>query len=192
MIDSKQRITLLLAPFVSVVGLDQLTKFWVRTTPEIQRLDLIEGVFEFSYTLNDGMAMGIDWLPTKVISIVAILATFAIMGYAVSTWRSSSKLYLFCISSILGGAVGNIIDRIFMGKILGHGGVLEGHVVDFLYFSLRIGDWSVFPYIFNVADVAISGSIIILLVFSKRAFAEADEQVQDDFLNEEQNEQSSI
>lgn len=176
--DVRQRVAFLIFPFITVIGLDQFSKYWVRTNPTLQQLDIVEGVFEFTYTLNDGMAMGIDWLPTKVISIVAILATIAIMIYAISTWKTSTKLYLFCISAILGGAVGNIIDRIFMGIILGHGGVLEGHVVDFLYFSLKIGDWAVFPYIFNVADVAISGAIIILLLFSKWAFNDISEEEQ--------------
>ena len=54
-----------------------------------------------------------------------------------------------------------------MGYIEGYGGLLDGHVVDFIYFSLRINDWTVFPYIFNVADIAISVSIITLLIFGK-------------------------
>ena len=68
---------------------------------------------------------------------------------------------------VLGGALGNITDRLIMGYIEGYGGLLDGHVVDFIYFSLRINDWTVFPYIFNVADIAISVSIITLLIFGK-------------------------
>jgi len=169
------RLALLIIPFSVVVVLDQFSKYWVRKNPTLQNLDIIEGVLEFSYTLNDGMALGINWLPTKLISIVAIMATFVIIGYVVINWKKATSLYLFCISMVMGGAVGNIIDRIIMGKILGHGGILEGHVVDFIYFSLRISDWSVFPYIFNVADMAISGSIITLLVFNKKAFEEVSE-----------------
>lgn len=170
------KISLLIVPFLVTIVLDQFTKYWVRHNPSLQRLDIIEGVLEFSYTLNDGMALGINWLPTKVISIVAILATIAIMTYALFTWKSATNLYNFCISLVLGGAVGNIIDRIIIGKILGHGGILEGHVVDFIYFSLRIGNWPVFPYIFNVADIAISLAIIILLVFHRKAFVEDAKQ----------------
>jgi signal peptidase II len=68
---------------------------------------------------------------------------------------------------VLGGALGNITDRLIMGYIEGYGGLLDGHVVDFIYFSLQINDWTVFPYIFNVADIAISVSIITLLIFGK-------------------------
>jgi signal peptidase II len=69
---------------------------------------------------------------------------------------------------IIGGAFGNIADRLFMALIMDYGGVLDGHVVDFIYFSLQINDWTVFPYIFNVADIAISCSIILLILFNKR------------------------
>lgn len=169
------RLALLIIPFSVVVLLDQFSKYWVRNNPTLQNLDIIEGVLEFSYTLNDGMALGINWLPTKLISIIAIIATLVIIGYVVANWKKATSLYLFCISMVMGGAVGNIIDRIIMGKVLGHGGILEGHVVDFIYFSLRINDWTVFPYIFNVADMAISGSIITLIIFNKVAFKELDE-----------------
>jgi signal peptidase II len=78
---------------------------------------------------------------------------------------------------ILGGAIGNIIDRIFMGIVYGYGGVLDGHVVDFIHFNLEIWDTPVFPYIFNFADVAISTSIIILILFHKRIMpTEGDEK----------------
>lgn len=177
--DQKLRLFYLIAPFSLVVVLDQFSKYWVRNNPTLQRLDIIEGVLEFSYTLNDGMAMGISLLPTKVISIIAIIATLLISVYMLRTWVKASLMYIACISLILGGAIGNIIDRIFMGKVLGHGGWLEGHVVDFIYFSLRIGDWTVFPYIFNVADVAISLSLILLLVFHRSAFEEMDENDQE-------------
>ncbi len=81
---------------------------------------------------------------------------------------------------ILGGAFGNIADRLFMGIIMDYGGVLEGHVVDFIYFSLKIGDWTVFPYIFNVADIAISTAIILLVLFNKQFFARPDDNEYED------------
>jgi len=61
-----------------------------------------------------------------------------------------------------------------MGIIGGYGGVLDGHVVDFIHFTLHINDWPVFPYIFNVADMAISTSIIVLLLFHKKLMPETE------------------
>lgn len=161
------KLVSLFVPAVVVVALDQYTKWLVRTTPELHRWDIIEGWLEFYYTQNSGMAMGIDILPTAVISLISITATLGILAYILYTLKHSGIGYLIFMGLVLGGAIGNITDRLIMGYIEGYGGLLDGHVVDFIYFSLRINDWSVFPYIFNVADVAISVSIISLLVFGK-------------------------
>ncbi len=114
------------------------------------------------------MALGMDWLSTPAISIVAIIATIGILTYILFTLKRANYAYLVCMGLIIGGALGNITDRIFMAIAGGYGGVLDGHVVDFIHFNLTIGDWAVFPYIFNVADIAISTSIIVLLVFHKK------------------------
>lgn len=111
--------------------------------------------------------MGMSWLSTPVISVIAILATIGIFIYLFKTMDQANVPYLLCMGFILGGALGNITDRLVMGIIEGYGGVLHGHVVDFLHFTLVIGDRPVFPYIFNVADVAISTSIIVLLLFGR-------------------------
>lgn len=161
------KLLTLLLPAVVVIALDQYTKWLVRTSPELHRWEIIEGWLEFYYTQNSGMAMGIDILPTHVISMISIAATIGIFSYLLWTLKQAGLGYLFFMSLVLGGALGNITDRLIMGYIEGYGGLLDGHVVDFIYFSLRINDWTVFPYIFNVADIAISVSIITLLIFGK-------------------------
>ncbi|MDX1639311.1 MAG: signal peptidase II, partial [Balneolaceae bacterium] len=55
------------------------------------------------------------------------------------------------------------------------GGILEGHVIDFIHFTLRIDGYPVFPYIFNVADISISVAIISLLIFHQRILPVEDE-----------------
>lgn len=157
----------LLVPIAVVLIIDQATKYWVRTSPELHRWEVIEGWFAFTYTQNPGMAMGMSWLSTPVISVIAILATIGIFIYLFKTMEQANIPYLIFMGFILGGALGNITDRLVMGIIEGYGGVLHGHVVDFLHFTLVIGDKPVFPYIFNFADVAISTSIIVLLLFGK-------------------------
>lgn len=121
------------------------------------------------------MAMGMDWLSTPAISVIAITATVGIIGYIIYTLNRANYAYLICMGLIIGGALGNIYDRIFMGIVGGYGGVLDGHVVDFIHFNLTIGDTPVFPYIFNVADIAISTSIIVLLLFHKWIMPVEDE-----------------
>jgi len=165
---NRTKLIALLAPASVVLVLDQITKYIIRTSPELQNKILIEGWLRLYYTQNPGMAMGIDWLPTMVVSSIAILAVTGIVVYLLRSMETASIGYLIFMGLILGGAFGNITDRIFMGYVEGNGGILEGHVVDFIYFSLKIKDWTVFPYIFNVADMGISVSIISLLIFSKK------------------------
>ncbi|MCH8486227.1 MAG: signal peptidase II [Candidatus Cyclonatronum sp.] len=159
---------------VIVVILDQWSKTVVRTSPELHRLTLIDGWLAFNYTTNPGMAMGISFAPTFVISIIAILATIGIVWYTISVMDQAPKGFVICMGLVIGGALGNIADRLYMAVIKGYGSVLEGAVVDFIHFTWIwpawvpwVGGSPSFPYIFNVADVAISTAIIILLVFSK-------------------------
>lgn len=163
-----KKLAALFVPAFIVVVIDQITKYMVRTNPGLQRVEWIEGWLAFNFTKNPGMAMGMDWLPTFTISVIAIIATIVIISYILFTLNKANFAYLVCMGLIIGGAIGNIVDRFFMAIIGGYGGILEGHVVDFIHFTLRIGETPVFPYIFNVADVAISTSIIILLVFHKK------------------------
>ncbi len=164
-------------PAAVVLVVDQITKRMVLNSPELQSKVIIDGWLAFNFTKNPGMALGMDWLSTPAISVVAIVATIGIVTYILYTLQKVNFAYLTCMGLIIGGALGNIADRIFMGIKGGYGGVLEGHVVDFIHFTLTIGDWAVFPYIFNVADVAISTSIIVLLLFHKKIMP-VDKEVQ--------------
>lgn len=147
--------------------LDQFTKHLVRISPGLQNWEILPGWLAFHYTQNPGMALGMDWATTPIISIIAILATIGILVYIVRTIDRANMGYLACMGLVLGGAFGNIIDRLIMGYVESYGGLLEGHVIDFIHFTLRIDGYPVFPYIFNVADIAISTAIITLLLFHR-------------------------
>jgi signal peptidase II len=177
---NRKKLTAIFVPALIVLVLDQVTKWLIRTTPELHNKTIIEGWLQFYFTKNPGMALGIDILSTPVVSIVAILAVSGILFYILKNIEEASVGYLTCMGLIIGGAFGNIADRLFMGLIMDYGGMLEGHVVDFIYFSLQIGDWTVFPYIFNVADIAISSSIILLLIFNRRFFITQNGEQQGD------------
>ncbi len=172
-----KKLLFLFVPAAVVLVVDQITKRMVLNSPELQSKVIIDGWLAFNFTKNPGMALGMDWLSTPAISVVAIVATIGIVTYILYTLQKVNFAYLTCMGLIIGGALGNIADRIFMGIKGGYGGVLEGHVVDFIHFTLTIGDWAVFPYIFNVADVAISTSIIVLLLFHKKIMP-VDKEVQ--------------
>lgn len=159
-----------------VLFLDQLSKFWIRTTPDLHNYTLVEGWLAFNFTKNPGMALGIHWADTWIISLIAIAATVVILVYVWKTMRPAGRAYMTCMGLIVGGALGNITDRLFMARVGGYGGILDGHVVDFIHFKLRIGSFDVFPYIFNVADMAISVSIITLILFYKKLIPEFVEE----------------
>ena len=174
MSDSAKKITWFSVIVVIVAVLDQWSKSTVWNSPELHRQTLIDGWLMFNLTTNPGMAMGISWAPTWVISIVAILATIAITWYAMSIRKYANLGFMICMGLIIGGAIGNILDRFHRAISGGYGGVLEGHVVDFIHFTYVWPEWvpflggnPSFPYIFNVADIAISVAIITLLVFAK-------------------------
>lgn len=163
----KQKTYWFLAIAMVVLVLDQWSKYVIRTSPELHRKTLIDGWLQFNFTSNPGMALGITWAETWVISLVSIAATIIITVVVFKMIDRANLGFMICMGLIIGGALGNIADRLYMAKIEGYGGILDGHVVDFIHFKLRIGNWDVFPYIFNVADMAISVSIVTLLLFSK-------------------------
>ncbi|NCP85250.1 MAG: signal peptidase II [Bacteroidetes bacterium] len=163
---------LLLSTAVSVIVLDQWSKYVVRTDTSWQYFDIIKGWLAFHYTQNPGMALGIDWLPTQVIGSITTIAIIFITFYLIKLAKNANLAQIFCFGLIIGGALGNIFDRMFMGIIQGRGGFMDGHVVDFIHFTLRINNWDVFPYIFNIADVAISCSVISMFLFYKHLMPE--------------------
>lgn len=169
-----KKLLFLFVPAAVVLIVDQITKQLVYRNPELHYVELIEGWLALNFTKNPGMAMGMDWLSTPVISVIAIVATIAIVTYILLTLKRANIAYLLCMGLIIGGALGNITDRFIMGYIGGYGGMLHGHVVDFIHFTATIGSTPVFPYIFNVADIAISTSIIVLLVFHRRIMPEEE------------------
>jgi signal peptidase II len=169
---ARKKLTVFGVAVLIVLLLDQLSKYWIRTTPDLHNYTIIEGWFAFTYTKNPGMALGIHWADTWVISLIAIFATMVILVYVYKTMKTANLGYMACMGLIVGGALGNITDRFFMAIVGGYGGMLDGHVVDFLHFKLRIGDFDVFPYIFNVADSAITVAIITLIVFYKKLMPE--------------------
>lgn len=165
---NRRKLTALTVPALIVIVLDQLTKHWIRLSPAWHNSEIIPGWLAFHYTQNPGMALGMRWASTEIISGVAILATIGILSYVLYNRNNATTGYMLCMGLVLGGAVGNIIDRLLMGYLESYGGLLEGHVVDFIHFTLTLNGYPVFPYIFNVADIAISTAIIAMLLFHQK------------------------
>ena len=132
------------------VGLDQLTKYLVVSNMALhESIDIIPGVFRFTYIQNDGAAFGsLDnarW-------VFMILSTVAIIGILVYMfWKKpQDKLILSALILIVSGGIGNMIDRIALG-----------YVIDFIDFCAFPKVWM---WVFNVADsfVCIGAGLLIL------------------------------
>ena len=140
-----------------VFALDQLVK-WIVTGPlELNQLGdqlVLLPVFNLTYTQNEGISLGMlnATNPVGRWMLVAVTGAIAI-GVAVWIGREKNRIDQAALGMVLGGALGNILDR-----------VRFGYVVDFA--DLHFGDFRPF-LVFNVGDAAISIAVVILLL---RAF----------------------
>ena len=141
-----------LAIALGLVLLDQITKQAVLLSfKTAERLPVIEGFFDLTLLFNRGSAFSLladagGWQRWFFIGIGVVATLF--IGWML--WRhGSQRLFSFALTLILGGAIGNVIDR-----------VLRGEVVDFLLFYWR--GWH-FPA-FNVADSAITIGAALLII----------------------------
>ena len=147
---------------LAVVGLDQATKWLVDRVMDLHESRVvIEGLLSLTYVQNRGAAFGVlsdAELPYQAIlfSLVSILALGAIAAYA---WRlpAASRLPQTALALIMGGAVGNLVDRL-----------AYGYVIDFVDVYWRVHHWPAF----NVADSCISVGVGMLILDLLRAPAE--------------------
>lgn len=164
-----------------VVGVDQATKIVVHqkmSMPPYRSIDLIGDWLKLTFTENPGMAFGISFGPAGMVTAFSIVATILIIIYLYRV-RKGYALYRASLALILGGAIGNIIDRMFYGMLFGYGNFFQGRVVDFIHVNLWSGYVSdavpliggtymaLFP-IWNVADMTIVAGVVGILVFQKK------------------------
>ena len=158
---AKYRLGFLVA--LIVFGLDQLAK-WIVTGPMGL---VIEGdqhvflpIFSFTLTHNEGISLGLLNATNPIGRWMLVALTSAIaVGVAIWLGREDNRIDKVALGMVLGGALGNILDR-----------TLHGYVVDFL--DLHFGEFRPF-LIFNVGDAAISIAVAILLL---RAFLTRKDQ----------------
>ena len=143
----------------AVVVFDQITKVIVMNTMVLhESVDVIPGVFRFTYILNDGMAFGLLDNARWIFLVVSTVAIASLIFY-MWKYRPNNKLALFGMSLVIGGGIGNMIDRLFYGDVFANGAV-----VDFLDFCAFPDVWE---WIFNVADASVcigAGLIMLYLV----------------------------
>ena len=178
---------------------DQLSKIWIKTHMQLHESIEITPWFYIYFTENNGMAFGIEVISKLFLSIFRLVAVVLIGYYLYKIVKENYRIgFIVCISLILAGALGNIIDSVFYGVIFDHsygqlatfmpeaGGYaswFHGKVVDMLYFPLFSFYWPewmpvvggeefvFFRPIFNLADSAITVGVVLLLICYRKNLA---------------------
>ena len=172
---------------------DQVLKTWIKTNMYIgQEFKIIGNWFIIHFTENNGMAFGLEFGGEFGKLALSLFRIFAVAGIGYGLHYLIQKKYhrglILNVALIFSGALGNIIDSVFYGKIYGYAELFHGRVVDMFYFPIMEGHFpSWFPIwageefvffrpVFNIADAAISVGVIIILIFQKTYFKEEVEE----------------
>ncbi|MBX7145171.1 MAG: signal peptidase II [Oligoflexia bacterium] len=145
---------MMLCVIAVVVAVDQVTKLWIVANFRLGELrPVISGLFDLTYTLNRGAAFGIfsgvsDGLRQIVLAITTAVALLAVLYFLSRDFRGRLHAQV-ALALILGGAIGNLIDRVRIGA-----------VIDFLDFYVQNYHWPAF----NVADSCICIGVFVLIL----------------------------
>ena len=149
------RLRLTMAIALAVIAIDQLTKHWAVNALADQLPRHVVWTLQWNLSFNSGMAFSKGQGIGPIIGLVAVIVVVVIL---LGVRKNSSPVIAIAAGFVVGGALGNLVDRLFRGD-----GWLHGSVVDFIDFQ-----W--FP-IFNVADMAVNvGGVMFVLwsLFSKQ------------------------
>ncbi len=142
----------------AAVLLDFLTKQAVMRNMEIgESIPLVKGVFNLTYIRNPGAAFGSMAGSRWIFMLLSVVAILVFMIFLFVNSKKLSKTIGFPIAVIIGGGIGNMIDRTFYGSEIGN-----GEVVDFIDFCAFPNLWM---WIFNVADALVCVGVGLLLIF---------------------------
>ena len=186
---------------LAAIVIDQAIKIWVKTSMYMHEMIEITPWFKILFTETRGMAFGrelMDKLFLTSFRIVAVAFLIYIIGKQIK--QGIDYLFLICLSLILAGATGNIIDCLFYGMVFnnppapiiaefvpwgtGYDTMFYGRVVDMFYFPLVEWNWPdwlpfcggehfiFFSPIFNFADACISCGVIIVALFCRKQLQE--------------------
>lgn len=182
----------------AILVVDQIIKIEVKTNMSLGEALRVTDWFYIEFIENNGMAYGMTFVNKLVLSLFRL---FAIGGIGWYIWRVvKSRLYgwgyVVCLSMILAGAAGNLVDCLFYGLIFeastpfsvasfvpfgtGYSSFLHGKVVDMFYFPIVRTQWPswmpvwggddfvFFSPVFNFADSCISVGVVALLLFFRK------------------------
>lgn len=141
-----QFLTLLVV--AALTGIDQLIKHFVYTSLKgAEPKTVIPGVFQLHYSENDGAMMGFMQGKTTIM-IVAALIVLALLFFFIFSKKIKFGFFYCCLTAIIAGGLGNIIDRVFRGFVIDY---IEVTFVDF--------------YIFNFADCLVTVGAFLIIFY---------------------------
>ncbi len=134
---------------IIVIAADQISKFAAVTyLKPVGDIPLIKGIFHLNFTTNKGASWGILEGKRWTFVIITIISLIVMLYMLYKSRYKNSRLFCWSMALILGGAVGNFIDRVHVGE-----------VVDMFYIKLID-----FP-VFNVADIALTAGAVCLVIY---------------------------
>lgn len=161
-----------------IVIADQVTKLLVKGVSipvlgiSIEGLQLgssrpiIGDLVRLTYIENPGMAFGIDLGGKLFFSIFTLVASVGILLYLIRL-KNERFLYRLALAIILGGACGNLVDRIFYGAIFDEAPLFYGKVIDFIdvdFFNVNLFGYQLSRWpVFNIADASVTVGVLMLL-----------------------------
>jgi signal peptidase II len=149
-------VAALLGIAVVVVVLDQLTKAWaVRALGEGRSIEVVGSLVQLRLFRNPGAAFSFATGTTWIFTIIATVVSVVIVRIS---RRLGSGWWTLALGLLLGGAVGNLVDR-----LLREPGFARGHVVDFIDLP-RL-------FVFNLADASITAAALLIAVFGLRGLS---------------------
>jgi signal peptidase II len=181
---------------LTIIIVDQVSKLLVYyNMSRGQEIPIFGDWFKLHYTVNPGMAFGIELGSEYGKLILTIFRLVAMVGIGYYLYilakRKVHPGLIWCVALILGGAIGNVIDSTFYGVLLNNAPPnavtpwFHGQVIDMFYIDIwegRVADWvpfwggdhiALWP-IFNVADASIFVGVLVILIMQKKFFAEED------------------
>ena len=161
---------LVIAIVLGAVAIDQAIKLYIATHYELGESREVFSWFWLCYVENNGMAFGIEWFSKLALTLFRLIAVGLLGWYTHTLLRKPETPvgYLATIAFIIAGALGNIIDCVFYGKLFGYAGWFYGRVVDMFYFPLirnSAGEVLFFRPVFNFADSCITCAVAVILLF---------------------------
>ncbi|MBQ7191759.1 MAG: signal peptidase II [Paludibacteraceae bacterium] len=157
-----------------MVALDQATKLLVHHFIPVGDCLEVLPFFYLCHVLNDGMAFGIEWFDKLFLTLFRLVAVVLLGWYMHRLIRSARPVktgYIATIAFVTAGALGNIIDCLFYGKMFGYAPLFYGKVIDMLYFPLitnSAGECLFFQPVFNIADSCITVAVIVILLWYRK------------------------